>query len=319
MLLRTSFALTLAATCSLATPAFGQEAPATPDKPTGAPVIRLTPGVAPDTVYLKEGGLLRGAIVENVPNDHVTIALPTGDVRRVTWEDVDHVDAAARPAPSAAPPATPKSGPLVKVHIASDESVILDRRPAGMDTWVPACNAPCDEELPLGDEYRVAGAGLRATRPFRLQGEPGGSVEVRLNAKSTTSFGVGAGVGGLGLVIDAYSLYLVFLGSAMMHTSCSSDSYGTAHSCSDSRGAGESLRNVGLVMLIPGTVAAVVGGGMMLANWRSSVSQSTTSSGSAAQASPKPLDAFRRTAEWTAPATPAAGVPFYVPLAAGRF
>src|SRR5690242_20290879 len=102
-------ALVLAfAVSAIATPALAQEdvpepLPA-PDKPAAPPAVRIAPGYAPDSVYLKEGGLLRGAIVESVPNDHVTIALPTGEVRRVPWDVVERVEtgtAKAAPAPVA--------------------------------------------------------------------------------------------------------------------------------------------------------------------------------------------------------------------------
>jgi hypothetical protein len=119
----------------------------------------------------------------------------------------------------------------------------------------------------------------------------------------------------MGLVIDVYALYFVALGSAMMNdSSCSNDYYGP-HTCTDQRSAGQTMRNVGLVMLIPGTVAAVVGGGMMLANWRTGVTQSSSESQAA-----KPLDAFKRTAEFKGPDAAAPTAPgFMTPIFSGKF
>jgi hypothetical protein len=277
-------------------------------------VERVAPGGALDAGHTKDGGRLRGAGVECVPGDHVTITLPTGETRRVPWAQVERVETSARTSQSTAAPA-PKEGPLVKVHISGEPSAVLDRRPAGMETWVPACAAPCDEDLPLGDEYRLSGPGLRSSRQFRLDGSPGGRVELHVNPSSKTSWWVGAGVGGMGLVIDLYALYFVALGSAMMHESCTSnnDGYYYSNNCSADRGAGGSMRNVGLVMLIPGTVAAVVGGGMMLANWRTGITQTSGTS----EAKAKPLDAFKRSAEFRGPTTETPAL--FVPLAAGRF
>jgi hypothetical protein len=315
---RSAFLLVLAAASALASPALAQDAepsPAAPDKPTAPPVVRIAPGYVPDSVYLKEGGLLRGAIVENLPHDHVTIALPTGEVRRVPWNVVERVETNGHGAQSAPAPAAPKEGPLVKVHISGDDTVLLDRRPAGQEAWVPACSAPCDEDLPLGDDYRISGPGLRSSSQFRLEGAPGGRIDVNVNPKTKTSWWVGAGVGGMGLVIDVYALYFVALGAAMMSQPCSTDYYGT-HSCGDDRSAGQGLRNVGLVMLIPGTVAAIVGGGMMLANWRTGITQSSSESATAS----KPLDAFKRSAEFRGPQAAAPGAPgFFTPIFSAKF
>ncbi|MEO6419030.1 MAG: hypothetical protein ABIP39_06470, partial [Polyangiaceae bacterium] len=43
------------------------------------------PESADDTLYLRGGGMMRGTIEELLPGRHVTIALPTGEVRKVPW------------------------------------------------------------------------------------------------------------------------------------------------------------------------------------------------------------------------------------------
>ncbi len=122
----------------------------------------------PDIVRLRDGGMMRGTISEHVPGSHVTIVLPTGEVRRVEAAEVQWAGPAAEappdgmsvvaeppsyggdtattspplvpgvyPAPLgmapgmpvAAPPGTPVATSAVPVHFESDrESVRVDLR-----------------------------------------------------------------------------------------------------------------------------------------------------------------------------------------------
>jgi hypothetical protein len=80
------------------------------------------PSLPPDVVQLANGGMLRGTIVENLPGDHVTIQLATGDVRTFPSAEVQFAGPAAS-APGAAqelvPPApsgaltVPSRGPIL--------------------------------------------------------------------------------------------------------------------------------------------------------------------------------------------------------------
>lgn len=306
-------------------------APAAPAAPEAAPPATVQPvvplGYVPDTVFLTSGGLVRGSVVESAPGDHVTLAMPTGEIRRIPWAAVDHLeigaqrttDPAAVPAPQPLPD-TPKRGPLVRVHITSEQTILLDRRPQGAETWVPACTSPCDEELPLGDTYRLSGAGVRATSEFRLQGAEGGHVDLKVDAATKRAWWVGAGIGGLGLVLDGYGLYLALVGSLVANQSCSGLYSGNAHSCDSSRATGSTIRGVGLVMLIPGTAAAIIGGAMMVKNWRTGLSQSNERESAQDQApQARPLDAFKRTAELRASDPIPAAPTLWMPLASGTF
>lgn len=294
-------------------------APAAPAAPARA--ARL--GYVPDTVFLASGGIVRGAVAETRPGDHVTIAMPTGEVRRIPWAEVDHVQLGATPsappttAIAAPPPDARKNGPLVRVHIRSEQPVLLDRRPAGEETWVPACASPCDADLPLGDVYRLSGAGVRATSEFRLSGAEGGQVELSVDAATKRAWWVGAGIGGLGLVLDGYGLYIALLGSLVANQTCGGLYSGSPQSCESSRARGATIRNVGLVMLIPGTAAAIIGGAMMARNFRSGVSQSEAG----ADAPSRPLDAFTRTPEAKAlvPAGVDGPATVWTPLFSGTF
>jgi hypothetical protein len=83
----------------------------------------------PDIVRLKNGGMMRGTIVDLVPGDHVSIQLPNGEQRQYPMSDVEYAGSAAREAPP--PPAPPAEsaapGPRkqnVGEHGRSDRHVI---------------------------------------------------------------------------------------------------------------------------------------------------------------------------------------------------
>src|SRR5688500_11763856 len=69
---------------------------ATPEpqpEPTPAPAPAAKPASGVDEVVLKNGGFVRGEVVELLPNDHVVI-IPEGttDRRTIAWSDVERVD-----------------------------------------------------------------------------------------------------------------------------------------------------------------------------------------------------------------------------------
>jgi hypothetical protein len=307
-----------------APPADATSPDATPTNPP-ATAQRVSPiGVVPDTVFLKSGGLVRGTVAESAPGDHVTIAMPTGEIRRIPWAAVDRISVGDTPppvpaAPPAPPPEAPKRGPLVRVHITSDHAVLLDRRPQGAETWVPACASPCDEDLPLGDTYRLSGASVRATNEFRLESAEGGRVDLKVDAATKRAWWVGAGIGGLGLVVDFYGAYIGLLGALLANQRCATNTGFNDYDqmCASQHQSGIVMRNVGLVMLIPGTAAAIIGGAMMAQNWKTGLTQSTETAREPQAA--RPLDAFKRTAETRATDPIPAAPTLWVPLASGTF
>jgi hypothetical protein len=58
----------------------------------------------PDIVRLKNGGMVRGTIIELVPNDHVSIQLPNGEERKFAMTEVDYAG------PQETKPAPPGAG-----------------------------------------------------------------------------------------------------------------------------------------------------------------------------------------------------------------
>lgn len=155
-------------------------------------------------VWLKNGGFMRGELIEMSPNDHVTIRLLTGEVRKIPWAEVDHTSSAkASPAtsvspiasapvatssavssaPVVAPPAP--SGSVASVSLASDSARVLiisrgvpmtlqGRSLNSSGAWRDVCAAPCDQPVHIGDqEFRVVGKKVTPTNPFKLQAGDG--------------------------------------------------------------------------------------------------------------------------------------------------
>lgn len=289
------------------------------------PVRTVRPGAIPDSVYLNNGGLLRGTVYEVMPGDHVSILDVNGGAKLIRWGDVSRVvfgegTPGATPVPTPVPAVStsekpPKVGPMAKVHINSKRGVQLYRQPANGSGWYEACSSPCDEEMPLNDEYRIAGAGIFQSSEFHLEGSPGG--QVVLNVDPGTRSGVLAGgiltaVGGL---VDYLSLIVLAAGASQSST-CSYDS-GYGSSCS-SNNDGKGATAAGLAMLAGGTAAMVIGVIIMVANSSTGVSQNESTSKSA---SLRPLDSYRRDPMWhTAGATmPAATPTLSIPFLSGTF
>jgi len=120
-------------------------------------------------VILKGGGMLRGRLVEVIPNDHATIALSTGQNAIIEWSRIERIEQAPAgyaPGQAPAPPPPPPAG-RVWVHIESDRELLVEG--LGHESgWQHMCSSPCDMELPLDLEYRLLADGVRPSQPFRL-------------------------------------------------------------------------------------------------------------------------------------------------------
>ncbi len=206
------------------------------------PPVQLTQPVAippapPDSVVLRNGGLIRGRIQEILPGDHLTIAMETGEMRRIAWSDVERVIVAAstkippmprtteppRPLPAPELPPPPMRGPLVWVHITSPKHVTLNRRLDEGADWVHACDSPCDVELPLGDQYEIAGLGNGPSKDFHLKGAAGQSVVLTIEPPSVS----GIILGGSMVALGGLSLYISVLVGLGTSAACAGQSCGT--------------------------------------------------------------------------------------------
>jgi hypothetical protein len=161
-----------------------------------------------DAVELKNGGYLRGLIVEVVPGSHVSLRLADGQVRQIPVVEIASAErsgkpvelgsgAAAATATNAAPATAPVAagaaaaasgkqpteldrilaaipGPRVKLELDANRSSFLQRRIGEADENTVAyhlvCKLPCRVELPAGDlvPYRVSNMRLDPTDWFRV-------------------------------------------------------------------------------------------------------------------------------------------------------
>ena len=97
------------------------------------------------------------------------------------------------------------------VHLAGNDDATIERRGAS-GRWETVCYAPCNRELPLGVEFRIAGDGIRGSRPFFLDRDKP-RIELDAGVASThghragvalAAVGGGVAVGGLSMIAAAY-------------------------------------------------------------------------------------------------------------------
>ena len=145
-----------------------------------------------------------------------------------------------------------------KVHIESDhEETRLERAVPHYDArgrlrnyWTAVCEAPCDQVVWSGLEYRIAGPGMRSSAPFTVTGP---ATKLHVAGGSTGSFIAGFVVlgAGAGLVV----------GTAMWSAF---DTFMTGH---------ETEKRTMYILIGTGAALAVVGG-VLLATSSTSVTSS---------------------------------------------
>lgn len=246
------FATVVLVSCLLAAPTFADEGAAAPALGQSGPSLR--------TFTLKDGAMFGGEIVELVPNDHVTLKLATGELKRIEWADLAAAPASTWSSVAAPEQASPEAVPLT---LRSSDPRVALFRDTGTD-WTLVCNVPCETSLEPTARYRIAGRGISAPAPFRV-------------APSTRPLVVDVKAGSKGARIGGWITFGVGVAGAMtgvLLTATAPNSYDVAMP-SEGRGAtmtvdpGQTQRGVGIAMLIVGGITAVVG--------LASVSQGSTS------------------------------------------
>jgi hypothetical protein len=277
-------------------------APQGPPDPGGT-VVTQAPAYAPvgpgDSVYLRGGGVMRGSLVELLPNDHVTLLLPTGQTARIDWARIEHIERAAAwpplaPLTGALGPRPPRSrhleGASVVVHIDADPGVVQEAISPGTGRWALVCAAPCDAPVPFGRQYRIAGDGIRPSRAFGIQAEPGQHVVITVSAGSRGALAGGITLVSVGAVAILVGLSVVLAGALV---SCENTDLFTG-ACEG--GSGTGLETAGAIISVAG-VAILVGGIVLLAsNARTSAVQ--TLGDLVPQAPPRPETAWLRAPDW---------------------
>jgi len=203
--------------------------------------------------------------------------------------------------PTAAPPTPPPE--RVWVHLNADPGVSLEGlSPEG--NWERACSAPCDVQVTTGSDYRVTGAGMYASRAFKLQAEPGQRVVLDVSGASKAGFGVGIALVTVGSLATALGLYVAFLAATIAST-CEGTDEGTA--CQDNSGTVKTS----LVVAGAGAVSLLAGALLAESNRQTTTSQSLNRGPSIARRDHD--GAWLRVPTWTEPsglerAVPAAQV-----------
>ncbi|MDB4941935.1 MAG: uncharacterized protein JWP97_1469 [Labilithrix sp.] len=298
--------------------AFADDGEPTPLPSTPAPEARIseTATTSIDAVHLRNGGLYRGRVTEIVPGSHVRVMLPTGETHKVPWADVERVIVASATIPPVGAPAAapveekapaPKVGPLARVHLktSSTKAAYLYRRAAGTDAFVTACQAPCDELMPLGDTYRVGGGGMQSSKEFQLKGAEGDTINVEADGPSWLGI-----VGGSGLVLaGGVSAYVGTILALAGNSGCSGYTYETSYGYSSRSGCSD-LRPAGFAALGIGAGAIALGLVILYPSMKTDIEQERATG---------PRDAFVRQPTWrTASAQESAAPGTAFPLVFGR-
>jgi hypothetical protein len=179
-------------------------------------------GTSVDVVRLRDGTVFRGRVTEILAGTHVTIVDGSGETRRIPWSDLERVVVSSTPAPAPPPPPPPPmTGPLVRVHIDGPSDVVLFRRPPGASEWVSACTAPCDQELPLHDAYRVTVKGS-IVREISLHPDAAGKVDIVVTPPSTLGK-----VGGITMMAAGAAAATIGFGSVALIGNCGAGDCGS--------------------------------------------------------------------------------------------
>jgi hypothetical protein len=290
---------------------YGQPAPAQP--PTTPTPPPSTAGG--DIIYLKNGGILRGTIIDAIPNAQARIQLATGEIATVPWPEINRIEHSTSPSapapttPSTTTPAKPTTPPPGKpsatayVHLEAPDGArlqVLD------DGWQDVCTAPCDRPLPLEKEYRISGSGIKDSSSFGIRAQNGQHVTITVNAASTGWFIFGAIAAPVGLVVGYLGLIIGVVATAA--DSVSGPQTGPAAGVA---ATGWTMFGVGVVMVVGGIV-------LLVTNWKTGTDQQVSTP---TQGKLVPLDAWKRLPVWNQPTPEQKATPLStsIPIFSGSF
>lgn len=237
------------------------------------------------TITLKNGSRVRGELVEEVPGDHTTIKLATGEVRVIKADEIapaplptpseptgsqtsDDVTAHRRAEPAEPPRSSSYEERGTRVHITGGNYVLqrldvegavsVGARSMPVELWRTVCRAPCDTEVSSMGEYRLSGDGHRASGKFSLAGDST-TIDASLGSSGAYVGGIVAlGIGG-GLALSGLMFVLV---SSASQSSLSGD----PSVDSQFQSTNSDFRSAGYVMLVGGIVVGVIGIAVLASN-----------------------------------------------------
>jgi hypothetical protein len=171
------------------------EAPTEPAQPDAA-----APMAGPQiTVFVVDGAVFRGELVEKIPGQYVTLRLSTGEHRRILWRFIARISESS----------DTSSAPVVQIQFrADDERAVLQK--LGADSvWFDVCATPCAGKVSSTGLYRVGGSGISTSESFKIRSA---SHPARIDAEvATTGRRVLGGILTIGGGIVAYFAAIVFL------------------------------------------------------------------------------------------------------------
>jgi hypothetical protein len=250
-----------------------------PPPPAQPPAPNAMEG--PDQVDLRNGGMVRGTLVEMEPGkDIVIIVQGTGEVRRIPWGMMTNItrghgnrEAPRAPSAGAAPPPPPSApqpgAPFVHVDNEGELPVVLHQvtsrvamvGPGGTAFGVvakPICRAPCDQIVDAreGQIFFFAGEGVVSSPQFTLSPRLGPRVHMAVRPGGTGRRAGGIVMASLGGAALLGGITMIALGA----TATSVTDAGA--SSAPSKGtmiAGGITAGLGLGLLIGGIAVIVQG------------------------------------------------------------
>jgi len=254
---------------------------------TSLPVHAQAAPASDDAVELRNGGVVRGKILEVVPDDSLVIeSAASGERKTFAWADiasyeragsrtdlVPRADPAPAPAPAPAAPQGPEAGgfgaPILHIESSREADVQLYQVMSeivavghnaslyGM-TYRPVCTAPCDQPVDgsQGHSFFFGGDGVTGSSRFTLKNYAGGlTAQVKPGRKGLRVGGFVLAATGPSVILGGV-LWLVFQGFRLT----TFDEMGNEITRPRPSPAGPAaLIAVGSAMLVGGIVMAVLG------------------------------------------------------------
>lgn len=249
-------------------------------------ILLVAPGAMAqelERVDTKDGSTYRGELVERVLDDHVTLKLATGEVKRFEWSEIATPPKAA-PAP-VAKPSPRRASTTIDVELTVDDErarlekfvgtgtvdvdhvtttgVTLYTTQEDIDLYRDVCGAPCNVEIDPTARYRIGGTGLVPTDGFRLGNAGPNRIEGVMSTKSKRT---------AGKVLTYLGIPLTVLGGLLLAVAPGSSDVPACNGCVRFQSSlylwGGIVTGIGVPLLTIGIVLWATSGSSALLNGR---------------------------------------------------
>lgn len=156
----------------------------------------------------RDGGMLRGVIVELLPRERIVMRVATGELLSVPWAEVHHVQQGGPVARSCTPSEIPAASP---VDDGGTATLVIEEAGYTLEgqygtAWQVVCQSPCERVVARSRFHRVTGPGIQTSPGFRVNAQPGERVVLNVNPGHIATLGLGIGMLTVG-VVAAYVGY----------------------------------------------------------------------------------------------------------------